>query len=1358
MKNIKSAISLVLLMAAPAIYAQNINTKSNPELPAYTVTLNVTNNGGGTDSVKIAKSGSDAPLDSLLFTGSRTGSKLNHGTKVRIGLQAESGKKIKSMTVTKGEPATTTTVSWDASSTAEGSQGTVAFDAQTTGSTNYYSLPLGALNSKTDIAITWEDKATLNVTCEKTVQTVKGNNQSADAIVVKVGDTDKTSVLVKGYYTTAECKENDKITNGATDITKVGTYYVKLHADEDKDTKAFDMVVPLIINSKLALTPTNDKLPKIDSVYQEGQSLASVAIAGGTDAYKYNERVIKGTWAWAEPNQLLTACASKGSNKYQAVFTPDSSAIYNSATAEIAVDANKVATVTLTQTTGGAISIENATPDNKYVGTTLGNYKEIKLIATPAVGYKFVKWVSPNNTTGENSESKVEYSWTPTAASTTVSAEFAKATREVKLGSHENGNINVLNGSQELDFTSEDGATVDCGTALTIVATPNENYEVSAVGYSVTATRSDNPTIETTSFVAGGQSGNSYTVSAVFKEKPKEKKMISLVTPINGSVALLDANGEKVNPNSSVDVNSTITVIAMPNKGYKLAKLLADETDITAEGLTQITADTEIKAIFTEEEYTVTVTEPEQVNITGVANDPKVKFGTSYQSITASINPTFAGTHKLVSLLINNSSVTNGTSLKVEGPTVISAQVEALVSVKILNKQQTEVVYNGSIPAYAISTATGLGGFEVSFRQNGQEVTPTAVGTYDIHIYREHDNMYATYSNDTDYKLVIKPGVPGIKKIALLNNDNNSIQDNSGEATVAGIWTKDQPTDRGEATLRAATKGSVTTTTVYFVPDDKNIGYVKAETVTESEAANAKSVTINYSGNIGDIHGTVSVMNGTIPVTSGVQGLKLKVVATADKGYIVSGAGITTGDNTPVGSEITVKNEITITVTSAAFTSKKAPSMPTSTATAQVSYGKSLPAVSGLDTRPIWSILYKDANGQTTDAPKEIGTYTILASCDEGDTYAAVSQKSIGTLTINQADLTAANVTVAPTASPIVTGDLLSSSLLSGGQVEWNGTVVAGTFSWPESNNGSITKAGDFDVVFTPQDNKNYKTVTTKAYVSLLGVQSYKVTFTEPNIQVTDAQKKEIKSGDKVTAGMKLYVTPTGTSKIIKELTFGDLKGVTSGKESVSGAESKWYCIAPAADFSITVVFESDSSEKPEDPDKPEDPENPGEQVINVTGITLNKTTLTLEPKASFELVATISPKEATQKEVKWLSTDPTIATVTSDGTVKAVNAGKTTIIATTVDGGFTALCEVTVNSTATGIEKILSESRIYGQEGSICIEPAIPVDATIINMNGKVIYKNSISATEHIPADSGIYIVRLSTSDTTTTTKVIVK
>lgn len=84
-----------------------------------------------------------------------------------------------------------------------------------------------------------------------------------------------------------------------------------------------------------------------------------------------------------------------------------------------------------------------------------------------------------------------------------------------------------------------------------------------------------------------------------------------------------------------------------------------------------------------------------------------------------------------------------------------------------------------------------------------------------------------------------------------------------------------------------------------------------------------------------------------------------------------------------------------------------------------------------------------------------------------------------------------------------------------------------------------------------------------------------------------------------------------------------------------------------------------------------------------VTGVSLDKTELTLTAGETGKLKATLSPEEAANKAVHWTSSDTSVAAVVY-GTVTAVNAGKTTITVETVDGGFKATAEVTVKAAST--------------------------------------------------------------------------
>lgn len=86
-------------------------------------------------------------------------------------------------------------------------------------------------------------------------------------------------------------------------------------------------------------------------------------------------------------------------------------------------------------------------------------------------------------------------------------------------------------------------------------------------------------------------------------------------------------------------------------------------------------------------------------------------------------------------------------------------------------------------------------------------------------------------------------------------------------------------------------------------------------------------------------------------------------------------------------------------------------------------------------------------------------------------------------------------------------------------------------------------------------------------------------------------------------------------------------------------------------------------------------------QAVAVTGVSLNKTSASLQIGGSETLTATIAPADATNKNISWTSSNTTVATVDNNGKVTAKAAGNTTITVTTVDGNKTATCSVTVTA-----------------------------------------------------------------------------
>jgi uncharacterized protein YjdB len=84
------------------------------------------------------------------------------------------------------------------------------------------------------------------------------------------------------------------------------------------------------------------------------------------------------------------------------------------------------------------------------------------------------------------------------------------------------------------------------------------------------------------------------------------------------------------------------------------------------------------------------------------------------------------------------------------------------------------------------------------------------------------------------------------------------------------------------------------------------------------------------------------------------------------------------------------------------------------------------------------------------------------------------------------------------------------------------------------------------------------------------------------------------------------------------------------------------------------------------------------EPTISVSAITLNATQVNLDKGKQYALTASISPTNASNKDIIWKSEDPSVATV-DNGLVTAVGYGTTKITASSADGGASASCVVNV-------------------------------------------------------------------------------
>lgn len=87
-----------------------------------------------------------------------------------------------------------------------------------------------------------------------------------------------------------------------------------------------------------------------------------------------------------------------------------------------------------------------------------------------------------------------------------------------------------------------------------------------------------------------------------------------------------------------------------------------------------------------------------------------------------------------------------------------------------------------------------------------------------------------------------------------------------------------------------------------------------------------------------------------------------------------------------------------------------------------------------------------------------------------------------------------------------------------------------------------------------------------------------------------------------------------------------------------------------------------------------------GNDDVAVTGVSLNRNTLTLGIGQTETLTATVVPSNAYNKNLEWSSDDENVVTVdASTGKVTGVSEGEVVITVTTRDGGYTDQCDVSV-------------------------------------------------------------------------------
>lgn len=147
---------------------------------------------------------------------------------------------------------------------------------------------------------------------------------------------------------------------------------------------------------------------------------------------------------------------------------------------------------------------------------------------------------------------------------------------------------------------------------------------------------------------------------------------------------------------------------------------------------------------------------------------------------------------------------------------------------------------------------------------------------------------------------------------------------------------------------------------------------------------------------------------------------------------------------------------------------------------------------------------------------------------------------------------------------------------------------------------------------------------------------------------------------------------------------------------------------------------------------------------VPVTGIKLNIASLSVGVGQAVILTASVTPENATNKSMTWKSSDTNVATVDSNGIVIGKAAGKAAITATTADGNYSAVCNITVYDVnnvirVTGISLDKTETTLTVGKVIILEAKITPLNAT----NKQVTWTSSNNSVAAVDYNSGIVIAK---------------
>ncbi|MGD8192157.1 beta strand repeat-containing protein [Brevibacillus ginsengisoli] len=869
--------------------------------------------------------------------------------------------------------------------------------------------------------------------------------------------------------------------------------------------------------------------------------------------------------------------------------------------------------------------------------------------AVPNPGYHFESW-SDGSTTASRTETNV-------TTDLFYFATFAINEYTLNYAAGANGTI-----------TGTAAQTVNYGgSGTTVTAVPNAGYHFVNWSDGVTTASRTDANIAANLSVTANFAIKTYTLN--YQARP------------NGKIT--GAEGQIVNHGGS-----GTTVTAVPNAGYHFESW-SDGSTTASRTETNVTTDLFYFATFAINEYTLNYASGANGTITGTA-DQMVNYGGSGTEVTAVPD---AGYH----FVSWNDGVTTASRTDANVTTNLSATANFAMN-----------TYTLDYTAGANGTITGTASQTVNHGESGTEVTAEPNPGY--HFVSWSDGL--TTASRTDKNVTANLSVTAILAINEYTLDYVA----ASNGTITG--TASQAVNHGES----GTEVTATPDTGYhFVSWSDG---VTTASRTDANVTTNLSVTATFAMNTYTLEyaaGANGTITGIAPQTVNHGESGTEVTAVPDTGYhfVSWNDGVKTASRTDknVASNLSVTANFamnTYTLDYAAGANGRI----TGTASQKVNHGESGTEVTAIpDTEyhfVSWSDGVTTASRTDKDVTSDLNVTAKFAINEHTLDYVAGANGTItGTAsqTVNHGE-SGTEVTATPNtgyhfegwSDGVTTASRKDSNVTANLSVTANFAKNTYTLDYSAGDNGAITGTasqtvnhGESGTEVTAIPDTGYHFVswsdgvttasrTDKNVAANLNVtanfaiNTYTADLNNLTLSQGTLTPAFVKGTTTYTATVPNAVTSTDVTPTTEEgsatLTMNG-SPVTSGKSetiSLRVGSNPITMVVTAPDGKIktyTITVERRAATPP--------PYYPP-QVIPVTGVSLDQNNVTLQVGATgVGLHATITPANATNRQVKWSSGDSGVATVDQNGVITAVAAGETTISVSTLDGNYSASCSVKV-------------------------------------------------------------------------------